>query len=632
MDENIALLTAGMNATIILVDSSFDIDELKKILKDKIQIVTFDYESHKTLSRNNIVHEISDNYIDENDLKAIQKDSYSLAKWYKEPLITNLIEYEGINLGGLFYLEFHYLLVPFLKKFVEITKILKKHPTKKFICSSTLYDIVKTFTNSVVRIQNEKTTNKFLYDSIKIHIKIGRKFFSLRIPRSYYLRMKKISEILIHKLFGPKNRLFKNKKSILLVEFDTIKFQKIFSMLPKFPLNLILFDRRRPAIWNSMSFSIIKKSNCAIATYYDVNDSNMQISIEEGISTIKEKTNSLWSKHDFFQSFFSILGFSFWESLSPIFIELYEKRSLEAITEIEITKRVLDKYSPASIIVWSENGFNEQIIIYLAQQLKIPLILIQHGGIAWDTPEACEYNKLCGIFPLESNKFVAWGEILKKCAINCGIPSEKIEVLGSPIYDEIFKEKNNGVNLMNDYILLATSSPNNNMVTDLTIKINENYELAIKKICQIVSKMNKKLIIKLHPFQDELDVTDLAKEVDPKIIVVKKGDIFSLIKSCEILIVTDISSVILEAQIFEKPVISISIKDYGFGDPEVFTSNSCIRTYPDDFEKVLNHTLNNTEFRKNIISKGNKFVEDSLSNRGTATEALLSFLKNFTKM
>lgn len=620
------------NSTVILLDSSSDKEVKDLTQQQNVIIITFDYESHKTLSRNNIVHEISDSYVDENDLKTIQKNSYSLVKWYEDPFIANLIDYKGINLGSLFYLEFHYMLIPFLKKFVEVTKIIKKYPTQTFVCSSKLYDIVKTITPSAVRIQNEKIiSNIFLYDSIKIHIKIGHRFLSLRIPRSYYLKMKKISEVFIHKLFGPKNRISKNKKSVLLVEFDTIKFQKFFSMLPKFPLNLILFDRRRPPIWNLTSFSIIKKSNCAIATYHDVCDSNMWNSIEEGVSTTKEKTNLLWSKDDFFQSFFSIFGFSFWVSLKPIFIELYEKRSLEAITEIEITKRVLNKYTPTSIVVWSENGFNEQIVIYLARQLEIPLILIQHYGIVWDTHQAFEYNKLAGIFPLESDKFVAWGEISKKYAINCGIPSKKIEVLGSPTYDKIFEEKNNEVKLMNNYILLATSSPNNSKVTDITVKTNENYELAIRKVCQIASKMNKKLIIKLHPFQDELDITDLVKEIDPKITIVKTGDIIPLIKSCEILIVTDISSVILEAQIFEKPVISISIKDYGFGDPEVYISNSCIRTDPDNFEKVLNHTLNNIKSRKNIVTKGNKFVEDSLSNRGTATEALFSFLTNFIK-
>ena len=621
------------HSTIILLDSSSGIEEINDLIQQhNAVVITFDYESHKTLSRNNIAHEISDSYVDDNDLKIIQKYSYSLVKWYKESLIVNLIEYEGVNLGKLFEAELHYTLVPFLKKFVEVTKILEKYPTNFFLCSSTLHTIVKTFTNSNVITQNKKIIpQKFLYDSIKIHIKIGHRFFSLRIPRSYYLKAKKTSELLVYLLFRPKNRLHQNKKSILLVEFDTIKFRKIFSLSSKFPLDIILFDRRRPAIWNLMSFSIIKKSNCAIATYYDVNNSNMQNSIKEGISIIKEKTNSLWSKHDFFQSFFSISGFSFWESFKPIFIELYEKRSLEAISEIEITKRILTKYSPASILVWSEMGFNEQITIYVAKQLKIPIILIQHAGIVWDTSKACELNELSGIFPIESNKLVTWGETMKKCAIHCGIHPEKIEILGSVIYDEILENKNSGIKLTNDYILLATSSPLNNMVNDLTIKTNENYELAIRKVCQIALKMNKKLIIKLHPFQNELDITNLVKEIDPKIMVVKKGDIISLIKHCEILIVTDISSVILEAQIFEKPVISISIKDYGFGEPEVFTSNSCICTTTDDFEKVLNYTLNNIEFRKNIITKGNRFVENSLSNRGTATETLFSFLKIFTK-
>lgn len=620
------------NSTVILIDSSSDIDQIQELIQqENVLVITFDYESHKTLLKKKIVHEISDSYVNENDLMTIQKNSYSLVKWYKDPLIANLIEYHGVNLGRLFYLEFHYILVPFLKKFIEITKIIKKYPTKTFVCSSKLYDIAKTITSSAVRIQNEKiTSNKFLYDSIKIHIKIGHRFFSLHIPRSYYLKMKKLSEVVINKLFGPKNRSSKNKKSVLLVEFDTIKFQKIFSMLPKFPLNLILFDRRRPSIWNPKSFSIIKKSNCSIATYYGVYDNNVSNSIEEGISMLKEKTNSLWSKNDFFQSFFSVFGLSFWESLKPIFIELYEKRSLDAITEIEITKCVLNKYAPTSIVVWSESGFNEQIVICLAQQLEIPLILIQHYGLVWDTHQAFEYNQLCGIFPLESDKFVAWGEASKKYAIEFGISPKKIEVLGSSIYDKIFEEKNNEEKLMNDHILLATQSPNNNMITDLTVKTNEKYELAIRKVCQIASKMNKKLVIKLHPFQDEIDITDLVKEIDPKITIIKTGDIIPLIKRCEILIVTDVSSVILEAQIFEKPVISIHIKDYG-GNPKVYTSNSCIRTDPNNFEKVLNNTLNNIEFRKNIIANGNKFVENSLSNRGTATETLFSFLNFFIK-
>ena len=413
-----------------------------------------------------------------------------------------------------------------------------------------------------------------------------------------------------------------------MVEFDTIKFKNFFMKSINTTLNIILFDRRRPAIWNLKSLSIIKKSNCSITTFFDVCDKIMLNLIKEGVSLLKEKSNSLGSKNIFFQSFFQISEISFWESFKPIFMELYEKRSLDAIAEIEITNRVLKKYTPSSIVVWSENGFNEQIIINLSKQYEIPIILFQHAGVIWDTMQAYDYNKLCGIFPLESDKYVVWGDVSKKYAINCGVPAKKIAVLGNSAYDKLFEEKNNGKKLMNDYILLATSSPNNNMITDLTMKTNENYEFAIKNVCKIALKMNKKLIIKLHPFQDEMDISKFVKEIDPTIIIIKTGDIIPLIKNCEVLIVTDISSTILEAQIFEKPVISISIKDYSFGDPEVYTSNSCIRTNPNDFEKILNQTLNNLEFKNDAILKGNKFVEDSLSNPGIASNSLLSFLKN----
>ena len=40
--------------------------------------------------------------------------------------------------------------------------------------------------------------------------------------------------------------------------------------------------------------------------------------------------------------------------------------------------------------------------------------------------------------------------------------------------------------------------------------------------------------------------------------------------------IIDISTTILDAQIFSKPVISISVKNYDWGLPPIFESNSCI--------------------------------------------------------
>ena len=132
-----------------------------------------------------------------------------------------------------------------------------------------------------------------------------------------------------------------------------------------------------------------------------------------------------------------------------------------------------------------------------------------------------------------------------------------------------------------------------------------------------------------HPSQAELDVTELVKKIDPNIIVIKNYDIVSLIKSCEAFVVIDVSTSILEAQILEKPVISVTVKEDLSNNSEVYNSNSCTRCSMDNFEISLNLILNNIDYRKKQIENGNAFVNEYLSNQKNASKTLLSFLEKF---
>ena len=61
--------------------------------------------------KNNITHEISDDFLDEKDIQLIQNESLNLTKWYDNEL-NDVLNYEEINLGRTFYVEFHqYLLI-----------------------------------------------------------------------------------------------------------------------------------------------------------------------------------------------------------------------------------------------------------------------------------------------------------------------------------------------------------------------------------------------------------------------------------------------------------------------------------------------------------------------------------------
>ena len=74
--------------SIILFDSISDLDDLGNTISNGIsKIISFDYDTHKILKDKKINHEISDDYLSNNDLKIIQKTAYSLSEWYNDDII-----------------------------------------------------------------------------------------------------------------------------------------------------------------------------------------------------------------------------------------------------------------------------------------------------------------------------------------------------------------------------------------------------------------------------------------------------------------------------------------------------------------------------------------------------------------
>ena len=112
--------------SVILCDSIFNIDDLKQIIiTHNPKIISFTLESHNFLDKNGIEHDLSESYLNEDDSHFIQDSSYQFSKWYSDLKISQLIEYDEINVGELFYTEFCYFLTPILKKIYEIMKIHK---------------------------------------------------------------------------------------------------------------------------------------------------------------------------------------------------------------------------------------------------------------------------------------------------------------------------------------------------------------------------------------------------------------------------------------------------------------------------------------------------------------------------
>ena len=619
------VLKNSNSKNIIIFDSSYSFETLKKIMEnDESVIVSFDYDSHKILSDNGIKHQISDDFLSMADLWYIWRKSFSLSQWYESSEIPETLEYKGINTGKLFYIEFHYHLLQFLKRFVELIFLCEKFHSSRILAPSTFSEILNLLNNNVEYIKVEQKPESFLYDSVKFHITNS---LSIKIPKKSYLKLKNISEQALLKILGNNINRKNQKKHTLLIEFDPIKYKKLFQLSAKQNVQLILFNRRRPYVWNKESYSIIKNSNCLIANYLNEKNKKMEKSVELGKEQLKNKLDSLFEHDETFNTFFSIRKHSFWKAIKPNFVKLCKKRVLEAVQEIEMSDEVIKNSGASSIIVLSENGFNEQIILQLAKKHNIDVLLLQHG-MYLETLELKESNIfLGGDFPILSSKFLTWGTHTKNYAKKCGF-SKKTHVIGSPAHDTLFKN-NSDNSLVNDgFILLATSSPQQNQLFDLTINNLEVYEKTIKDVCKIAAKLKKQLIIKLHPFQEEQDIKKMVAGLGEQITLTNRGNIEDLIKSCDIFLVNDFSTTMLDAMIIGKPVIAIQTKNRHMKEkPKIFTTGCCVECNINTLEKEIKEILD-TNKRERMIENGNEYVKKFVSNQGNSSEKLLELLSS----
>ena len=607
---------------LILLKSNFNFEEaFKTISLSNSEIITFDYESHKLLKDKKINHTISENYLLKGDMENIRDESYNLTNWFKNEKISKLLTYEGINIGSLFQVEFQYLLLPFLKKFLEIKRVFELNKDKKFYCSTELFCMMNQFSKAIENIAENENNEKFLHDEIKFPLTNS---FNIKFSKKNFLRLKNISDNKLSKLLKIEVKSHSNNKTVVFVEFDPIKYEKMFLLSKEFPIDCILFNRRRPSIWNLKSYSILKNSKFIIPNSAQLSNKTTKIKILEERTNFENNLEKILKLDELFKNYFVINNESFWSCIKQNFIKLCKKRIADAIEEIEVSKEFLKKHNCSNIVVWSENGFNEQIMISLAKKNKIPIVLLQHG-VYVDDMKVRDFNIFSGLLPIKSDKFVTWGNVMSEYTKKCDITVEKITIVGSTAHDKF--SSNNRHDEMKNRILLAPTGPRKYYVNGLMIENIENYEKIIEKICNVVIKSGNELVVKKHPQIHEHDITKLVKNIDSSIKIVNKGDTMNLIQSSDIVIQVGISTIILEAQMLRKPTISIETS-YDVALPQLIRDSTCIRTNVDNLEKELYRISHNEDYKQKILNKGIEGVNDNISNLGKGSELFLKYLQN----
>jgi len=607
---------------IIFVDNLTSINEIETFSdKDNVKIITFDYASHIELTEKKIDHEISEIYLNQ-DINKLQKQCYEFLNWYNLDILKKHISFLNINIPKLYNDQLIHPIVKILKKFSEIKMIIKKFPNLEYFASGDLFLISKLLIKSIYELQNSKK-NEFYFDRVEIGTNIGKKSIKFSMPTSSYKKIKKISEKLLGITLQNKSNN-SSKKNTLLVELNTKYFKNLFLESKNHNKNILYYGRRRPAAWDLESFKIIKNSKCKIITSDIIND-NILTKYKKNISDIREKFLQILDSNKELSNFFSIDNISIISVISPIIKLLIIDRLEKIVFEIVLTKNVFENFSIDSVVVINEIGMTEQIVIQLANQEKIPILHLQEG-LHIDTPEAYENSKSQSVFLETATKYIAWGKFDKQNGINNGkVDPENIIELGSPRFSELnFLDSKNS----EEFVLLATMAPQIEEINGIDVRNLEKYLKSILQICEIVTNEKMKLVIKLHPTVDILNISKIIKKQFPKIQVIQKGDINPLIRKCNSLIVTGYSTVIIQAQILQKPVISIPLIDYNWGNPSVYREKSCLLIKVEQLSVNLKKIANDPFFKKELIKRGNEFINNCFKSRNESSKLIWNYIKN----
>jgi|TARA_B110000438_G_scaffold115208_1_gene112860 hypothetical protein len=608
------LSTLTVNQKIIFFDSSMTIDDIKDFSLDETLFFSFDYESHILLSKNNISHKISDDYINQNDLDSIENTSMKLSHWYDEPKISKLLLYSNINLGALFYVDTFYLLINFLKKYLEINLIIKNFPKSFFYTSTNLLPIVNSFTDLTTEISNHSQN-----DLIEIPLKIGNTSLPFKLSKNNLSKLRKFSEFFTRIIV--RSKINTDNKTILVHNITTQKFSDFYSKISDYPLNVVRYDLIIPAIWNYETYRIMKKSGCIIENNFILSDNIINKKISKSIQDFNNISENLFSTNSFFNTFFQINDCSFWNSFKPIFFKFCTQKFSDYIKQIEITKKLFDKYDFSAIMLWTEYQYEEQILSHFAKQNNIPIIFSQHG-FEFDTVEMIKSMTFFRGFPYKSDFVIVWGDLMKNWFVKNGVDSNKIKSLGSPYFSKL-SSKN--FSPKNDYVLLASDAKAFDFKPEeLCIEKIVEYDKIIENISKIVIRLEKNLTIKPHPSKI-FNEKKIALKINKNIKIVTGGDIESLLPNCSVLITTNITTSILQALIMKKPVILIRTNSY-YGTPHVLKLNGCIEATLDNLESILIKLLSDEKYYRTTIESGNNFLSKYLSNSFNSSDEILKFL------
>jgi hypothetical protein len=614
---------------IILVEGKIDFNILdRNLFNNNLLVVSFDFESHKSLNENNIKHKLVEEYFSEEDKLEIDNLSLKLGiTWYKHKKIMEYQKYEEINLGSLLELEMPSYFFKILKRLMGIKKIIEKENPKKIVSYS-----LKKYVNECckkekiesINFEKRKQTGLF-FDEISIPLSLGITTKNLKISRKNYFKLKNMVDKISNLIWRTKStkKLLQNKETILLLDFNTKLYEDFLKSFSNSDKNIIILNQRKPSIWNFETLQIIKNSNCKILSIKDFENKITKDKNELEQKILNKKLKEMLNDLNSLNIIFSHNQESFWNIIKDEFSEIIIKRFSESVERLILIDKMFNEMNIKSVLDWAHTGMEEKEISFLANKRGISIFCLQHGIMTLN-PKFEKYHSIMPVLPSNNSKMLVWGKIMEDYLLEHKIDSKQIAIVGSPRHDRFFKKK---ISKNNNTILIASNLFFHVNFNGNDTRAIERFELFLKETLEYIKKNSKKKpIIKLHA-TEYFNISPIIKKIDPSIPIYQHQDILELLKSCEILISLNYSTVLLDALILNKPTLVFLPEKQNFEEEEIIKQNAVLSVSNiSELEIKMKQILFDENIRNNLIKNGKLFIEKYFSFQGNSCEILKSEL------
>ena len=601
-----------MNQSVILVEHNTNMKMLKNLNLSQKSIITLDFVAHKNLTDEKIKHKLIEDYFNSDDEDRI--DDLIIDKstnWHKESTISELLEFEDINLGWLMDQLFFSYMALVIKKFIGIIRLVEKESFERIYCSRSVSKMIQSITTNV-KISDLSTNSEddLHYENVEIPLKIGGKLIHLRISKKIALMVKKIMESSTGILVDSMQKQKKTRKRILLLDFNIVAYEDLLTEVSKH-FEIILLNERKPVIWNLHSLRITRKLKCKIIHLKDFENVSTRMEIDHALELLEQNMDKLFKNNDYFERFFSVLDVTFWPAIKHNLSKTLNLRFRDAIKRFILAKKLFTDHSIDQILLLYPNAFEEKTILTAAKTGQIPTTILEHGYIP--RPEFMKkYQPLYPIGFEPGHRQALWGSRSHGIFSQLGIQDKNLIITGSPRHDRFFRiPKTPARNI----VFFDSSIDDSSFRAFDTRDVAKNME-TIGKICKkLYSLPLYNFSAKLHPGQHTLpySIADVIRQIDAKIPLYHMENSADLLSGCALAVASGPSTVLLEAMIMDIPTIAY-MSDDSWDEEDMFTSGSSILVHSyEDFEYNLSKLLDDEKFKNDLISKGNNFVKKCFS-------------------